>query len=389
MRSVTIDSAGQPALRMAMQTREQHIRRDKATSNICTAQALLANMAAAYCVYHGPEGVRGISGRIHALARVAHREISKTGAACTEGAFWDTFTVKVASSAAVQAKAASVGANVRVIDDDTVGVSMGEGVTEADLANLLTAFGVDSPDLSVDESMTNLEGGYAREGAILTHPIFNMHHSETQMLRYLKKLENKVSEPRGRGCNPSTASPAPPQPLSTNFYLLTNYNPNFIFSQQDLALNHSMISLGSCTMKLNAVAEMIPVTWNEIANVHPFAPADQVTGYHEMIKDLNTDLCEITGFAAVSAQPNSGANGEYAGLLTIKKYLASKGEGHRNICLIPKSAHGTNPASATMAGMKVVVVDNDDDGNCDMADLKAKIAKVRNERAKRAASEAS
>ena len=196
MRSVTIDSAGQPALRMAMQTREQHIRRDKATSNICTAQALLANMAAAYCVYHGPEGVRGISGRIHALARVAHREISKTGAACTEGAFWDTFTVKVASSAAVQAKAASVGANVRVIDDDTVGVSMGEGVTEADLANLLTAFGVDSPDLSVDESMTNLEGGYAREGAILTHPIFNMHHSETQMLRYLKKLENKVSEPR-------------------------------------------------------------------------------------------------------------------------------------------------------------------------------------------------
>jgi len=331
---VTIDSAGQPALRMAMQTREQHIRRDKATSNICTAQALLANMAAAYCVYHGPEGVRGISGRIHALARVAHREISKTGAACTEGAFWDTFTVKVASSAAVQAKAASVGANVRVIDDDTVGVSMGEGVTEADLANLLTAFGVDSPDLSVDESMTNLEGGYAREGAILTHPIFNMHHSETQMLRYLKKLENK-----------------------------------------DLALNHSMISLGSCTMKLNAVAEMIPVTWNEIANVHPFAPADQVTGYHEMIKDLNTDLCEITGFAAVSAQPNSGANGEYAGLLTIKKYLASKGEGHRNICLIPKSAHGTNPASATMAGMKVVVVDNDDDGNCDMADLKAKIAK--------------
>ena len=145
-----------------------------------------------------------------------------------------------------------------------------------------------------------------------------------------------------------------------------------------------MISLGSCTMKLNAVAEMIPVTWNEIANVHPFAPADQVTGYHEMIKDLNTDLCEITGFAAVSAQPNSGANGEYAGLLTIKKYLASKGEGHRNICLIPKSAHGTNPASATMAGMKVVVVDNDDDGNCDMADLKAKIAKVRNERAKRA-----
>jgi len=212
---------------------------------------------------------------------------------------------------------------------------MGEGITRDDLSLLLSgAFKIQNPDVSADESFTQVEPQYAREGEILTHPIFRQHHSETQMLRYLKSLENK-----------------------------------------DLSLNHSMISLGSCTMKLNATTEMIPVTWPEFCNIHPFAPHDQVVGYHEMIEELNKDLSEITGFAAVSAQPNSGATGEYAGLLAIKKYLESTGQGHRDVCLIPKSAHGTNPASAVMAGMKVVVVENDAAGNVDMGDLKTKIEK--------------
>ena len=336
---VTVDTAGKPCLRMAMQTREQHIRRDKATSNICTAQALLANMAAAYAIYHGPEGLLAISGRIHALARVANREITNAGFKVNEAEFFDTFSVDVSSkgmtAADVQAGAASVGANVRIINDTTVGVSMGEGITRDDISALLSgAFKIASPDVSADDSLTKIESKYAREGEILEHPIFHQHRSETQMLRYLKTLENK-----------------------------------------DLALNHSMISLGSCTMKLNATSEMIPITWPEFANIHPYAPHDQVVGYHELIEDLNKDLSEITGFAAVSSQPNSGATGEYAGLLAIKKYLESKGEGDRNVCLIPKSAHGTNPASAVMAGMKVVVVENDDQGNVDMADLTAKIAK--------------
>lgn len=336
---VTVDSTGKPCLRMAMQTREQHIRRDKATSNICTAQALLANMAASYAIYHGPEGVKDIAGRIHALARVAHREITKAGFKTNEGPFFDTFVVDASSkgmtAAQVQAGAASVGANVRLIDENSVGISMGEGITREDISKLLEgAFNISNPDVSADISLTQVDPSVAREGDIMEHPIFRQHHSETQMLRYLKTLENR-----------------------------------------DLALNHSMISLGSCTMKLNATSEMIPITWPELCDIHPFAPADQVVGYHELIKDLNKDLSEITGFAAVSAQPNSGATGEYAGLLTIKRYLESKGEGHRNICLIPKSAHGTNPASAVMAGMKVVVVDNDNEGNIDMEDFKAKVAK--------------
>lgn len=338
---VTVDTSGKPCLRMAMQTREQHIRRDKATSNICTAQALLANMAASYAIYHGPQGLLNISGRIHALARVAAREINKAGFKVNQSEFFDTFTVDVSSkgmtSAEVQAGAVSVGANVRIIDEKTVGIAMGEGITRDDLASLLVgAFKITTPDVSADESLTKIESKYAREGDILMHPIFRQHHSETQMLRYLKSLENK-----------------------------------------DLSLNYSMISLGSCTMKLNATSEMIPITWPEFGNIHPFAPHDQVVGYHEMIRDLNEDLSEITGFAAVSAQPNSGATGEYAGLLAIKKYLESINEGHRDICLIPKSAHGTNPASAVMAGMKVIVVENDEDGNIDMNDLKEKIAKHR------------
>ena len=340
---VTIDASGKPCLRMAMQTREQHIRRDKATSNICTAQALLANMAASYAIYHGPEGLKNISGRIHALARVAHRELQNAGFKVTEEAFFDTFVVDTSSKGMtaqeVQNGAASVGANVRVIDENTVGISMGEGITRDDIKVLLEgAFKIASPDLFADESLTKVDTTVSRVGEILEHPIFRMHHSETQMLRYLKALENR-----------------------------------------DLALNHSMISLGSCTMKLNATSEMIPVTWPELCDIHPFSPVDQVQGYHELIKDLNEDLAEITGFAAVSAQPNSGATGEYAGLLTIMKYLESIGQGHRNVCLIPKSAHGTNPASAAMAGMKVVVVENDEKGNIDMTDLKAKIAKHQND----------
>lgn len=336
---VTVDSNGKPCLRMAMQTREQHIRRDKATSNICTAQALLANMAAAYAIYHGPQGILDISGRIHALARVAHRELGKAGFKVLEGDFFDTFTVDVSSkgmnATQVQNGAVSVGANVRIIDENTVGISMGEGITRDDLGKLLSgAFKVTNADLTADDSLTKLDAKYNREGEILTHPIFRLHHSETQMLRYMKTLENR-----------------------------------------DLALNHSMISLGSCTMKLNATSEMIPVTWPEFCDIHPFAPHDQVVGYHEMIEDLNTDLAEITGFAAVSSQPNSGATGEYAGLLAIKEYLEANGQGHRKICLIPKSAHGTNPASAVMAGMKVVVVENDAKGNIDFDDLTAKIAK--------------
>eukprot|EP00585_Thalassiosira_rotula_P013497 CAMPEP_0196132250 /NCGR_PEP_ID=MMETSP0910-20130528/1958_1 /TAXON_ID=49265 /ORGANISM="Thalassiosira rotula, Strain GSO102" /LENGTH=1027 /DNA_ID=CAMNT_0041391847 /DNA_START=143 /DNA_END=3226 /DNA_ORIENTATION=+ len=338
---VTVDSEGKPCLRMAMQTREQHIRRDKATSNICTAQALLANMAASYAIYHGPEGLKAIGGRIHALARVAHRELSKEGFAVAEGPFFDTFTVDVSSkgmtSEQVQAGAAKAGANVRIVNETNVGISMGEGITRDDVSSLLSgAFGIASPDVSADVSLTEVDPSVARESEILTHPIFHQHHSETQMLRYLKALENR-----------------------------------------DLALNHSMISLGSCTMKLNATSEMIPVTWPTFANIHPFAPHDQVQGYHELIEDLNKDLAEITGFAAVSAQPNSGATGEYAGLLAIKNYLEHIGQGHRNVCLIPKSAHGTNPASASMAGMKVVVVDNDDEGNIDLEDLSAKVEKHR------------
>ena len=250
---VTVDSSGKPCLRMAMQTREQHIRRDKATSNICTAQALLANMASAYAIYHGPEGLQEISGRVHALARVAAREVTKAGFKVNESHFFDTFTVDVSSkgmtAADVQSGAVRVGANVRFIDDHTVGIAMGEGITRDDLSDLLSgAFKISSPDVSADESLTKIESKYAREGEILTHPIFRQHHSETQMLRYLKSLENK-----------------------------------------DLALNHSMISLGSCTMKLNATSEMIPVTWPEFCNIHPFAPHEQVVGYHELIEDLNND----------------------------------------------------------------------------------------------------
>lgn len=296
-------------------------------------------------MYHGPEGLRNIAGRIHALAKVAHRELVAAGYVTGCGdktAFFDTFTVDVSSkgftAAQVQENAVQASANVRVISETVVGISMGEGITRDDIRSLLTcAFKINDPNVSASSAeVKDVNESYRRDGDILTHPIFRRHHSETQMLRYLKTLENR-----------------------------------------DLALNHSMISLGSCTMKLNATSEMIPVTWPEFCNIHPFVPHDQVTGYHEMIRDLNTDLSVITGFDAVSAQPNSGATGEYAGLLAITNYLESIGQSHRNVCLIPKSAHGTNPASAVMAGMKVVVIENDNEGNIDFDDLTAKIAKHR------------
>jgi len=336
---VSQDSRQKPALRMAMQTREQHIRRDKATSNICTAQALLANMASAYGVYHGPEGMKAIATRIHAMAQAASSALAAAGYALPAEPFFDTLKVDVASrgktAAEVQAAAAAAGYNVRVIDEGTVGLSFGEAHTAEDLVGVLGAFGVEAAAEDLAAHATGqVASAFQRSSPFMTHPIFNTHHSETQMLRYLKYLEDK-----------------------------------------DLALNHSMISLGSCTMKLNSTSEMIPVTWPEFCNMHPFAPVDQTEGYRELIASLHADLAEITGFAAVSSQPNSGASGEYAGLLCIREFHRANNEAHRNVCLIPISAHGTNPASAVMAGMKVVVIKSDEQGNVDLDDLRAKAEK--------------
>ena len=304
-----------------LQTREQHIRRDKATSNICTAQALLANMAASYAVYHGPDGLKAIAQRIHGMASATAAALRKAGFAVADGAFFDTFVVDVGSkgktSSAIQQRAASLGLNVRIIDETHVGISFGESITRHDTECLLSAFEVPLAHLT-SAFVSSIPENLARTSPYLTHPMFNEVKSETQMLRYLKRLENR-----------------------------------------DLSLNTSMISLGSCTMKLNATVEMQPVTWPEVCNLHPFAPDDQTIGFREMITSLNKDLAEITGFAAISAQPNSGANGEYAGLLVIRAYHLSRGDHHRNVCLIPVSAHGTNPASAAMCGMKVVVVKSD------------------------------
>ena len=341
---VSIDSRGKPALRMAMQTREQHIRRDKATSNICTAQALLANMAAMYSIYHGPEGLKQIANRIHGMTTVTADILEKNGyKIMNKNGFFDTIMIDVSTkgktSLQIEQAAIAAGVNVRVINETTVGISFGEAITKNDVIALLSAFDVTNSATILDTKPTrimNISENLQRKSEFLTHPVFNTHHSETQMLRYMKSLENK-----------------------------------------DLSLNWSMISLGSCTMKLNATAEMAPVTWPEVANMHPFAPVDQTLGYVEMINSLNKDLARITGFAAVSTQPNSGAQGEYAGLLCIRAYHASRNEAHRNVCLIPVSAHGTNPASAAMCGMKVVVVKSTEEGNVDMIDLKAKAEKYK------------
>ncbi len=328
---VSVDANGDTALRMALQTREQHIRREKANSNICTSQVLLANLAGMYAVYHGPEGVKRIATRIHALAVAFADAMQAAGLDIKHKTFFDTVVVKTgATTDAVFAAALAAGYNLRKVDDAHLSVAFHEETSAQDFSNLVAAFTGTAAQLPAEFTL-GLPENLLRQEAILSHPVFNSHHTEHEMLRYLKSLEDK-----------------------------------------DLAMNRSMISLGSCTMKLNATAEMIPITWKEFAHVHPFAPRDQVEGYLEMIAGLEEQLCKITGFDAISMQPNSGASGEYAGMVVIRRFQASEGQGHRNICLIPRSAHGTNPATAIMAGLKVVVVNTDEHGNVDMDDLRAK-----------------
>ncbi|WP_433270688.1 aminomethyl-transferring glycine dehydrogenase [Micromonospora vinacea] len=331
---VSRDADGNPAYRLALQTREQHIRREKATSNICTAQVLLAVMAGMYAVYHGPDGLRDIATRTHGMAARLAAGLRAGGVDVADVAFFDTVTATVPGGAArVVAAAAQRGVNLRLVDADRVGVSCDETTTDAHLREVWGAFGVPAFDADVDAA---LPVDLARDSDFLTHPVFRSHHSETAMLRYLRRL-----------------------------------------SDFDYALDRGMIPLGSCTMKLNATTEMEPVSWAEFANIHPFAPDTQTVGYREMIGQLESWLAEVTGYDAVSVQPNAGSQGELAGLLAIRSYHASRGETHRDVCLIPSSAHGTNAASAVMAGMRVVVVACDDDGNVDLVDLDAKIDKHR------------
>jgi len=336
---VSVDARGNKALRMALQTREQHIRREKANSNICTSQVLLANMAGMYAVYHGPEGLRTIASRIHRLTAILAEGLRRAGLIVQTHHFFDTFRVDLGAKATSVHQAALVaGYNLRKVSGGLLGIALNERTTRQDVAALLKLIaGVDASLDDIDGQLAHNDASLPpellRADAILNHPVFNTHHTEHEMLRYLKKLQNK-----------------------------------------DLALDHSMISLGSCTMKLNATAEMIPVSWPEFADIHPFAPIEQAEGYLEMIRGLEKTLATITGFDAICMQPNSGAQGEYAGLVAITRYHAARGEGQRNICLIPKSAHGTNPATAQMCGLTVVVVDCDENGNVDLADLKAKTA---------------
>jgi glycine dehydrogenase len=334
---VSTDAQGSPALRMALQTREQHIRREKATSNICTAQVLLAVMASMYAVYHGPAGLREIGERVHLLAAMLAEGARRLGYRVVNETFFDTVRIDVGTRAdTVMAAARDRGINLRRFDDTSVCVALDETAGVEDLAGILEALNRGSrTDFAVDELVdaadTEIPERFARRSGYLAHPVFNRYHSETEMLRYIRTLESR-----------------------------------------DLSLTHSMIPLGSCTMKLNATVEMFPVSWPEINSLHPFAPREQTQGYQELFRELERDLAEITGFAATSLQPNAGSQGEYAGLLCIHDYHRSRGEGHRDVCLIPQSAHGTNPASAVMAGMKVVVVATDADGNVDMDDLRAK-----------------
>ncbi|PSK65060.1 putative glycine dehydrogenase (decarboxylating) [Micromonospora sp. MH33] len=331
---VSKDADGNPAYRLALQTREQHIRREKATSNICTAQVLLAVMAGMYAVYHGPDGLRAIARRTHEAAARLAAGLRAGGVQVADVAFFDTVTATVPGRAAeVVAAAARRNVNLRLVDADRVGISCDETTTAAHLAAVWAAFGVAGVDGEVDAA---LPGDLARGSDFLTHPVFRTHHSETAMLRYLRRL-----------------------------------------SDFDYALDRGMIPLGSCTMKLNATTEMEPITWPEFAHLHPFAPAEQTAGYRELIAQLEGWLAEVTGYDAVSVQPNAGSQGELAGLLAIRAYHRQRGEGHRDVCLIPSSAHGTNAASAVMAGMRVVVVGCDADGNVDLVDLDAKIDKHR------------
>lgn len=323
------DSKGRPGYRLALQTREQHIRRDKATSNICTAQALLANMATAYAIWHGPAGLQAIAGRVHTLANRLAAGLKAASVSVVGESRFDTVAVEVKGRAGAIATAAEkTGRLLRVIDADHVGISFDETSTEADLEAIAALFGAKA-GVAAGSSMP----GKPRGKEFLTQPVFRENHSETDMMRFLRRLADK-----------------------------------------DLALDRAMIPLGSCTMKLNAAAEMMPVSWPDVANLHPFAPANHSIGYRAMIDELEGWLAEITGFDAVTLQPNAGSQGEYAGLLAIRRYHLSRGEGHRTVCLIPSSAHGTNPASAAMAGMSVVVVRCTEDGNIDMDDLQAKAA---------------
>ncbi|HBI49224.1 MAG TPA: glycine dehydrogenase (aminomethyl-transferring), partial [Moraxellaceae bacterium] len=331
---VSVDAQGKQALRMALQTREQHIRREKANSNICTSQVLLANLAGMYAVYHGPEGVKRIATRIHALASAFAQAIKQAGMSIVHEQFFDTVLVDTqGQTEQIYQNALNIGYNLRKVDDNHIAIAFNETSDAADFGVLTQLFTGVAAQLS-DNISLSLPASLLRTDAILSHPVFNRYHTEHEMLRYLKKLENK-----------------------------------------DLAMNHSMISLGSCTMKLNATSEMLPITWNEFANVHPFAPREQVGGYIEMIEGLQEQLKAITGFDAISMQPNSGASGEYAGLLAIRRYHESLGQPNRHICLIPRSAHGTNPATAQMMGMEVVVVATDERGNVDIADLTEKAEK--------------
>jgi glycine dehydrogenase len=361
---VSVDVHGKRAYRMALATREQHIRREKATSNICTAQALLANMAAMYAVYHGPDGLKAIAGRVHELAQLLERELSALGITQSNAQYFDTLRLELpdrgrtASAAqradvapvtadAVRKRALEAGINFRYIDGRTIGISLNETVTTADVRDIVAAFaaalGVAGPTAPVgqERAATGAEQAIsnaplARRTPFMSHPVFNTHRSETQMMRYIRALERK-----------------------------------------DIGLDTSMIPLGSCTMKLNAATEMLPVTWEHFSRLHPFVPVEQAQGYAEIVRDLEHSLAELTGFAAVSLQPNSGAQGEFAGLMVIRAYHHDRGDAHRDVVLIPASAHGTNPASGAMAGMRVVVVATAPNGNVDVADLRKKAAEHR------------
>lgn len=333
---VSIDSQGEPALRLALQTREQHIRREKATSNICTAQVLLANMASMYAVYHGPKGLKRIAQRVHRLTLITAVGLKKLGVTVNHSHYFDTLSVSTDKASSVLSAAEKLQMNFRKLNDKTLTLSLDETCSLETVDAVFTAFNSGSPAgfkaAELDKEVKPLwSENFIRKSEYLTHPVFNSHHSETELLRYIHMLQNK-----------------------------------------DFTLTHSMIPLGSCTMKLNATSELVPVSWPEIGKLHPMAPVSQTQGMIDMIKDLELKLCKITGFAAISLQPNAGSQGEYAGLLVIRKYHHSRGQTQRDICLIPSSAHGTNPASAVMAGMQVVIVNCDDQGNIDISDLKQK-----------------
>jgi len=331
---VSIDAHGNPAYRLTLQTREQHIRREKATSNICTAQVLLAVMASMYAVYHGPVGLKRIALRTHRYAAILAAALRNAGISVGSD-FFDTLHITGVDAAAIHATSVAAGYNLRHIDGGSLGISLDETTTREDVVALAGLFGASCDIAGLDASTANaLPAGLLRTSSYLDHPVFNTHHSEHELLRYLRSLADK-----------------------------------------DLAMDRTMIPLGSCTMKLNATAEMIPITWPEFSRIHPLAPAEQTTGYNELIDGLEAMLVACTGYDAVSLQPNSGAQGEYAGLLAIAAYHASRGQGHRNICLIPESAHGTNPASAQMVGMKVVVTKCDANGNVDIDDIRAQAEK--------------